>query len=661
MNKPQRVLDRYALPLILVVAIALRLPGLGWGLPHLYHPDEPTHVGIVLNILKTGDYNPHWFKYPSFRVYVSVPVAIAYFLWGVSQGKYTSVKDLNPGQIIMTGVGTTDAPGMYYSLRLLVLLFGILGVAFAYHWARKHLNERVALWTALCLAVSPVGVLVSHWYRPDTILMLFSGAAVFAAVQLHRRDHIREYIICGVCIGLASSVKYNAAALQFIPVLLAHFAARRRLLDVRLGLTLGIALAVFLVITPYALLDLPAFLDGFAFEINHYYVRGHPGADVLSGPLGNLLWYGGKLVWYEGLIVVLAVAAPFVVPKPRRTETALLLAWPAIVLVLDASAKVHTVLALVPVYLVLYTLAAIALDALLARARSRVAWANRGSVLLGCAILILGPPVAQTVRTVSMFVRPDVRSVTQDWIDSNMPADARLGLEAYGPTLQRPGTFYSFRLIAHPLEWYQAAGVEYLVASHYSGIVSTPEQYPQEAAQYDRLLSLPVVATLIGPRQELYDPMTTYLVVQVPLAERYELKMAEQQAPWLESGFYEPEWIGDRSWRWTDGKARLRLLLEPGAEYSMRLRGKSGRPTGIPAGVTVLALDGARLGEHTWSDTPDEWSVRFRASGEPRPRGRLQELVLETNAWRPSDRPGNKDARTLGALLESIIVEKLSR
>ncbi len=654
----QRFWPSLALIGILLVALVLRVLGLGWGLPFIYHPDEPTHVGIVLNIIKTGDFNPHWFKYPSFRVYASLPVAIVYFLAAVAKGKFTSVQQMVPAKILAAGSGTTEIASLYYGLRLWMAIFGIAGVGYLYHWARKNTNLRVALLAATFLALSPVHVLVSHWYRPDTVLALFCGAGVFAAVRLYRQDETRMYVISGLLVGLAASVKYNAMALQFLPVLVAHLLAKRNLLDWRLGLTALVAVLAFLAITPYALLDLPAFLDGFAFEVFHYYVRGHPGGDVTGGYLGNLAWYVGKLIAYDGPLVLLAAAAPFLAERGRRREALVLASWPVCVLLLDTSAKVHTVLALVPMYLVLYLLAAMALDRLASLVGGR--WrpgAQRWAFLLGAvALLIL--PVVRTYRTDSYFLQPDVRTLAKRWLDEHLQPETRVALEAYSPVLEKPEALYSFHLIDHSLEWYQAAGVEYLVASNYAGIMSTPENYPNEVAAYQRLFALPLVATVEGPRQDIYDPPSKILIYQVSPPARLELSMAEQSAFWLAGGFYDPEDIGGRLLRWTSGQAKVKVRLKAGGDYVLRVRGQGSRPQGVEAAHMTISLDGVRLAEHTWTGGEEEWTAQFHLPGESASGGVLKEMLFETNTWRPSEVLGTQDGRSLGVLLESLIIEE---
>jgi hypothetical protein len=52
---------------VLVIATGIRLLGIRYGLPYTLHTDEPTIVDRALRILRTGDYNPHFFNYGSFN------------------------------------------------------------------------------------------------------------------------------------------------------------------------------------------------------------------------------------------------------------------------------------------------------------------------------------------------------------------------------------------------------------------------------------------------------------------------------------------------------------------------------------------------------------------------------------------------------------------
>src|SRR6476646_8892051 len=60
---------RPALLAVLALALALRLIGLRYGLPHVYNPDEVAIMSRALAFAK-GDLNPHNFLYPTLYFYL---------------------------------------------------------------------------------------------------------------------------------------------------------------------------------------------------------------------------------------------------------------------------------------------------------------------------------------------------------------------------------------------------------------------------------------------------------------------------------------------------------------------------------------------------------------------------------------------------------------
>ena len=62
-----------------MVALALRLWGITFGLPYLEHPDEPFWIFAVLKMVKTGDPNPHDFIYPSLYYYLNALIYLVIY------------------------------------------------------------------------------------------------------------------------------------------------------------------------------------------------------------------------------------------------------------------------------------------------------------------------------------------------------------------------------------------------------------------------------------------------------------------------------------------------------------------------------------------------------------------------------------------------------
>ena len=60
--------------LIMLLAIAFRLWRLHVDLPYIYRSDEDFNVGVVQNMIRNGDPNPHFFVYPSLFYYLNALV-----------------------------------------------------------------------------------------------------------------------------------------------------------------------------------------------------------------------------------------------------------------------------------------------------------------------------------------------------------------------------------------------------------------------------------------------------------------------------------------------------------------------------------------------------------------------------------------------------------
>ena len=82
---------RFGLILILVAAAAARMWFLTAGVPHAVGIDEPQIIDRAMRILRTGDWNPHLFDYPTLVIYVHAVVDILRFLWGALKGEWGSL------------------------------------------------------------------------------------------------------------------------------------------------------------------------------------------------------------------------------------------------------------------------------------------------------------------------------------------------------------------------------------------------------------------------------------------------------------------------------------------------------------------------------------------------------------------------------------------
>ncbi len=157
--------------LILLIGLALRVIGIRFGLPNIYHPDEPAIVGPVRMIMQTGDFNPHWFHWPSFYIYVQLAVASARYFYGVSKGQFVAVAGM-------------AMPHFYPAGRFITALFGVASIYVIFLAGRRLFNRNTGTIAALLLAVSFLHVKDSHYITVDVPATFFVILSFFFALRI---------------------------------------------------------------------------------------------------------------------------------------------------------------------------------------------------------------------------------------------------------------------------------------------------------------------------------------------------------------------------------------------------------------------------------------------------------------------------------------------
>ena len=98
---------------IVALGLALRLWNIDWGLPFVYHPDEPLSINGAIRMLKTGDLNPHNFHWGSILHYLNAVLYLGYFLIGKLMGTFSTPADIPYVDLETIAVGQAPIPAMF--------------------------------------------------------------------------------------------------------------------------------------------------------------------------------------------------------------------------------------------------------------------------------------------------------------------------------------------------------------------------------------------------------------------------------------------------------------------------------------------------------------------------------------------------------------------
>ena len=399
-----------------------------------------------------------------------------------------------PEEVLPYVVGRATMPSQFLVGRGVVACSAVLTVLLVYWIARQAHGRRAGLIAGLLLSISPIHIRNSHFVAPDVTMILLVVGSFWFSYQILLKGKRRDYLLAGLLAGLAASTKYNAYS-AIIPLLMAHF-LRQRKTTVRNADPLLAVIACaggFLLGSPYALLDLPAFLDGIAFELRHYSILGDPGTEGQTA----LLWYTGYLLRAEGLILVLAVLEAARGVLTQRDSTLLFASFPTAYMILVSSYAVkndRTALTIVPF---LALLAGAFLDRGIAFIQKQTGKARRSPatawlpVVVPVLLLALWP-ARRAVQIDTRFTQGDVRTQVTQWMEVELPHGSRIVGEYYSPLLENSVHHFRWidRAIDQPITWYEA-NVDYVVfiENRYGGFYLEPSRYPTEIASYEELFS----------------------------------------------------------------------------------------------------------------------------------------------------------------------------
>ena len=280
------LLPRLLLPLILAVALALRLYGIGWDGGYGFHPDERSiymRADCMFRVLaETPDYadcitgggapykdypdtepgipsfsaffdndrsplNPHWFPLGTIILYLLVLLRSVIELF------------MDPHPLVH----------MAYAGRTVSALADVAGISLIYLLGKRIYGRRAALLAATLVALAVIHIQISHFYRPETILVFLLLASFWFMLQVIEKRRLRDSLLLGLAVGLVFAVKVSVLPL-FLPLVLTYgfslfttpdgqsqapsWVDRSRVM-VHASAGAIVAGAIFIIITPYSMIN----------------------------------------------------------------------------------------------------------------------------------------------------------------------------------------------------------------------------------------------------------------------------------------------------------------------------------------------------------------------------------------------------------------------
>jgi 4-amino-4-deoxy-L-arabinose transferase-like glycosyltransferase len=480
------------LVIIILIALALRMWGIQFGLPYMYHYDEHFYINTALKlgagILNNAPYAATGLSNILFGEYA------VYYILGRALGWFTSAGDFE-------AVFRTDPTVFYLIGRLTTAMLGVATVPILYFLGKTGSNRTTGLVAAGLAAVSFLHVRDSHYAVPDIAMATFVVLAVtLSAIGL--RTHKRRYIYMAALVGgLAMATKWTGLPVALAIGWAALWVDADKGVIRRLGATLIISGLLFglgfAIGSPQILINPAPYINEALGQASAGQAGGFEiwQVDTLPG----WLFYGKTLLLGLGP-VLFALGIAGAIGRLARVKgdakvSILLLLFPLVYFLLMGSTRhyfARYALPLVPFLALFAAEAAMGIVALLKVRNPRLQWSIAALLLVLAAV----PPLAQSIRHDLLLSRLDTRTLAKQWIEANIPEGSKIAVDwpVHTPPLStsEKAVPYSEKLFdvfdvggaglsQHSNDWYRQQGFDYLIASSY--IYEIPLIHPDQNTQ----------------------------------------------------------------------------------------------------------------------------------------------------------------------------------
>jgi 4-amino-4-deoxy-L-arabinose transferase-like glycosyltransferase len=405
---------------IVAVGALLRFVPVWFGLPYMQaRPDEDVAINLAVHTLT--DLNPHFFHWPSLTLYLFAgAIALARSI-GIVPDPFPSI-----------------GPEHFVLARVVVAAAGTVTLVVFFRLSRRVAGADTALIAAALLAVAILHVRESHFAMTDVLMTLLVtmslGFLLRAIDESDARRALRWFAAAAVAGGLATSTKYNAAAVA------ASMGAAQLLVFARSpggmresrawlpSIVYGILfVGAFLLATPYAVLDHQAFTTDVLFDITH--LSGGHGVDLGRGWIYHLTTSLPHGVGVPVFVAALLGIVPFV--RQYRREALVLGSFCATLYVSVGSGRTVFFRYVLPLIPVLCLVSAVGVQRAAAWLSSRARVSRTGSLVVVLSLTV-GAGLLNCIWFDVLLARTDSRVIAARWLEEQLQPDHTLH-DAGGP------------------------------------------------------------------------------------------------------------------------------------------------------------------------------------------------------------------------------------
>ncbi len=433
---------------IVLAGLALRLAGITYGLPVLLYPDEWYVVTPALHVATTGSLDPVRLDYGSAYIYGLAVV----FRLAAMVGLIPPLASL-PAYDLINRPDYYPVASVFLLARVVATVINLLGVVLLYRVGRRLFGPAVGLLAAAFLSLSWLGVQMARYGVTESALTTTVVVALWATLRVLERASWQRVAVAALVVGVAASVKYTLVGLA-VPLGVAYLVSRSRPQG-WWGPLLAFALVPlgFVLTTPYAVLDLPRFLDNLAV---HQRASAWDASGYVEGP--SAVWYVQYLLSHgDASYAALGLVGLAALARSRWRLALVLALFPLTFWGIISLSGVRYTRYLMPM------LPALALTAGWALLAVGQRLAHRRWLAPLLVTLALAWPLAADLALLRVLYQPDTRALAAAWLAQNAPGRP-VATDIFGPAQELvTGDYVRVTTVTeHPPAWYAERGMTVL-------------------------------------------------------------------------------------------------------------------------------------------------------------------------------------------------------
>ncbi len=232
---------------LIIVGLILRFSHLAWGSPYFFHPDERNIASAITRLEIPTNYNPEFFAYGGFPIYLNFFLQFILSLFGII-------------------IGVDPFSSAVYIGRFLSAFSSVASIPLTFLVGKRLFNTRVGFLAMLLVTFNAGLIQYAHFGTFESILALLYLLLVFASHQVIIKNSLISWISLGFIAGLSIGTKVTSLlVLGVYPylffLLLYGGQVKNRWQRIIFPMIVSVVLAglIFIVTNPYVLLDFSSF------------------------------------------------------------------------------------------------------------------------------------------------------------------------------------------------------------------------------------------------------------------------------------------------------------------------------------------------------------------------------------------------------------------